>query len=191
MNAKRNVYLDLKSIEEAKTVLFDAFVHCTTQVQTIDVVNAKDRILAEPAIATLSSPNFHAAAMDGIAVDAACTFGANEESPISLVPGKTAFWVNTGHLIPDGTNAVIMIEHLNIIDDQNVQIEAPVVPWQHVRKVGEDIVATKLLFPRGERLSAYSLGALLSGGVFSVNVYKPPRVLIIPTGTELVQLGSD
>lgn len=187
MNAKRNVYLDMKSIEAAKKILFDHFEHHVTKIQPLDVVNAKARVLAEPAIAAISSPNFHAAAMDGIAVDAKVTFGANQEAPIILIPGKNAFWVNTGHAMPRGTNAVIMIEHLNIMDENHVGIEAPVVPWQHVRKMGEDIVATKLLFPRGHRINSYSLGALLSGGIFTVEVYKQPKVLIIPTGSELKQ----
>ncbi|NOX35375.1 MAG: molybdopterin biosynthesis protein [Deltaproteobacteria bacterium] len=187
MNLKRNVYLDMKSIEEAKKILFEQFGHHVTKIETIDVVNAKARVLAKPAIAAVSSPNFHAAAMDGIAVDAKITFGATEETPRIIAPYKNAFWVNTGHAMPQGTNAVIMIEHLNIIDDNKVEIEAPVYPWQHVRKMGEDIVATKLLFPRGHRINSYSMGALLSGGIFFVDVLKKPKVLIIPTGSELVQ----
>ncbi len=187
MNAKRNVYLDMKSIEAAKKILFDEFENALTQVQTIEVVKAKGMVLAKPAIASISSPNFHASAMDGIAVDAKVTFGASEEAPKIIVPQENAFWVNTGHAMPEGTNAVIMIEHLNIIDDKTVEIEAPVFPWQHVRKMGEDIVATKLLFPRGHKINAYSLGALLSGGIFKVDVYKRPRVLIFPTGSELKQ----
>ena len=187
MNSKRNVYLDMKSIEETKKILFDHFEHYVTKIETIDVVNAKGRVLAAPAIAAISSPNFHAAAMDGIAVDAKVTFGANEDAPITLFSDKNAFWINTGHVMPEGTNAVIMIEHLNIIDEKSVEIEAPVFPWQHVRKMGEDIVATKLLFPRGHRINSYCLGALLSGGIFTVDVYKQPKVLIIPTGSELKQ----
>ena len=187
MNSKRNVYLDMKSIEEAKSCLFDHFNTYTTEVETIDVVNSKTRVLAKPAIAVLSSPNFHAAAMDGIAVDAQATFGASEEEPKTLVPFENGFWVNTGHAMPVDTNAVIMIEHLNILDDTRVEIEAPVFPWQHVRKMGEDIVATKLLFARGHQVNSYSLGALLSGGIFQVEVYKQPRVVIIPTGSELKQ----
>ena len=187
MNSKRNVYLDMKSIEEAKKILFEHFGHMVTKIETLDVVNAKGRVLAKPAVAAVSSPNFHAAAMDGIAVDAKVTFGASEEIPITLSPGKNALWVNTGHVMPEGTNAVIMIEHLNIIDEKSVEIEAPVFPWQHVRKMGEDIVATQLLFPRGHQINSYSLGALLSGGIFTVDVYKQPKVLIIPTGSELKQ----
>jgi putative molybdopterin biosynthesis protein len=125
--------------------------------------------------------------MDGIAVAAKVTFGASEDAPITLVPNENAFWVNTGHAMPEGTNAVIMIEHLNILDEKSVEIEAPVFPWQYVRKMGEDIVATQLLFPRGHKITAYSLGALLAAGIFTVAVYKRPKVLIIPTGSELKQ----
>jgi len=187
MNSKRNVYLDMKSIEEAKACLFDHFNAYTTEIESVDVVNSKERVLAKPPMAAISSPNFHAAAMDGIAVDAQITFGASEEVPITLVPEENAFWVNTGHPMPPDTNAVIMIEHLNILDDNRVEIEAPVFPWQHVRKMGEDIVATKILFPRGHQINSYSLGALLAGGIFQVSVYKQPRVMIIPTGSELKQ----
>ena len=187
MVVKRNVYLDMKSIEEAKKILFEQFENCETQIETLDVVNAKNRVLARPAIAAISSPNFHAAAMDGIALDAKISFGASEDSHNTLVSDKDAFWVNTGHAMPEGTNAVIMIEHLNVLNDGHIEIEAPVFPWQHVRKMGEDIVATKLLFPRKHKISSYSLGALLSGGIFKVDVYIQPKVLIIPTGSELKQ----
>ncbi|MCF8087123.1 MAG: molybdopterin biosynthesis protein [Desulfotignum sp.] len=187
MTSKRNVYLDTQPIETARQILMDRFKDRVTDVETIDVTAAQGRVLASPAIAKLSSPNFHAAAMDGMAVDAKQTFGASEDAPKVLAPDETGFWVNTGHALPPGTNAVIMIEHINIIDEKTVEIEAPVFPWQHVRKMGEDIVATKLLFPRGHQINAYAMGALLSGGVFQVDVYTPPRVLIIPTGSELVQ----
>ncbi len=185
MTTKRNVYLDMKSIEDTKKILFEQFENSQTRIETLDVVNAKNRVLAKPAIAAISSPNFHAAAMDGIAVNAKETFGASEDSPKTLVPDKNAFFVNTGHSMPEGTNAVIMIEHLNILDDRTVEIETPVFPWQHVRKMGEDIVATKLLFPRKHQITSYAIGALLSGGIFKAEVYKQPEVFIIPTGSEL------
>ena len=183
----RNIYLNMKSMEEAKQILFDQFGELAAETETIRTVDAAERILAEPAVAAVCSPNYHAAAMDGIAVDAAATFGSSEDRPGRLVIGKDAFWINTGHVMPEDTNAVIMIEHLNPVDDETVIIEAPAFPWQNVRKMGEDIVATELLFPRNTRIDAYALGALLSGGVFRVTVMKQPRVLIIPTGSELKQ----
>ncbi len=212
MTIKRNIYLNMKSIEDAKKILFQNFPASSSNnkkaditIEEINSVDALGRVLAEPAVAALSSPNFHAAAMDGIAVDAKSTFGASDESPKQLITGKDAFWINTGHVMPDGTNAVIMVEHLNVIgeqismdstnqikiDDQNknleqkIEIYAPAVPWQNVRKMGEDIVATELLFPRGHKINSYSIGALLAGGVFSVKVWQKPKVLIIPTGSEI------
>jgi putative molybdopterin biosynthesis protein len=124
--------------------------------------------------------------MDGVAVAAAETFGAREGRPKELVIGQNAFCVNTGHVLPAGCNAVIMIENINLVDDGRLTIEAPAFPWQHVRKVGEDIVATQLLFARHHLLTPYCLGALISAGVFEVSVLCKPWVTIIPTGSELV-----
>lgn len=186
MTTKRNVYLDMKTIDEARKILFDRFPgQPSMPLEELSPIEAVGRVLGEPAMAALSSPNFHASAMDGIAVDAAKTFGASEDSPRKLIIGSDAFWINTGHVMPEGTNAVIMIERVNTLDSSTVEIEAPAFPWQYVRKMGEDIVATELLFPRGHCVSPYSVGALLSGGVFSVMVRKKPSVLIIPTGSEL------
>jgi putative molybdopterin biosynthesis protein len=187
MSSKRNVYLKMKTLKEAREILFDRFSHLEMlSGETVSVPDAVGRVLAEPVFAKLSSPNFHAAAMDGIAVKAENTFGASETQPKTLIKDKNTFFVNTGHVLPDGTNAVIMIEHVNMLDDIHLEIESPAFPWQHVRKMGEDIVATELLFPQNHVITPYCIGALLSGGVFEIKVRKKPKVLIIPTGSELV-----
>jgi len=181
----------MKTLEEARELLFKTFQPAEPQLsETIPVPDAVGRVLAEAVFAKLSSPSFHAAAMDGIAVMAENTFGASESKPKQLTIGGDAFNVNTGHVLPESTNAVIMIEHVQIIGENQVQIEAPVFPWQHVRKMGEDIVATELLFARNHRITPYSIGALLSGGISSVQVRKKPKVLIIPTGSELVDCST-
>ena len=184
---KRNIYLKMKTLEEAREIMFRRFpdTACLGS-ETVSVEDAVGRVLAEPVFATLSSPNFHSAAMDGIAVKAEQTFGTSETRPTELVIGETAVYLNTGHVLPPDTDAVIMIEHVTKIDAHRVRIEAPAFPWQHVRKMGEDIVATELLFSRNHVVTPYCLGALLAGGVTSVVVRQPPRVLIIPTGSELI-----
>jgi putative molybdopterin biosynthesis protein len=186
MDSKRNVYLKMKTLEEARKISAETFsVTNILETEAVAVPEAVGRILAEPVYATISSPHFNAAAMDGLAVNAEITFGASEAAPKELSIGQDAFQVNTGHVMPDQTNAVIMIEHVHMIDDHRIEIDKPVFPWQNVRKVGEDIVATELLFPRNHEITAYCIGALLTGGVFSVPVKKKPRILIIPTGSEL------
>jgi putative molybdopterin biosynthesis protein len=187
MNKKRNVYLKMKTLFEARQIIlneFDTSAHWETE--TVDVPDAVGRVLAAPVHARLSAPHFHAAAMDGIAVKASHTFGASEAQPKQFVVGRDAHWVNTGHVLPNNTDAVIMIEHINIIDTTTLEIDSPAFPWQHIRKIGEDIVATELLFPQNHLVTPYCLGALISGGVFSVTVKKKPKILIIPTGSELV-----
>jgi putative molybdopterin biosynthesis protein len=186
MTIERNVYLKMETLENARRIFLDRFQDCRMPAEPVDAVDALDRVLAEPVFAHLSSPGFHAAAMDGIAVAAARTFGASDGAPRTLTVGIDAFWVNTGHVLPAGTDAVIMIEHIHRLDETRIAIEAPAFPWQHVRKIGEDIVATELLFSRNHRITPYCVGALLSAGVFRVVVRRRPRLLIIPTGSELV-----
>jgi putative molybdopterin biosynthesis protein len=187
MNKPRNVYLKMKTLQEARKIMFQRFSPPEPLAsEMIPVPDAVGRTLSEPVYARISSPNFHAAAMDGLAVKAEITFGASETNPKELSINQEAFFVNTGHVMPKNTDAVIMIEHVNVLDDNRVEIEAPAFPWQNVRKVGEDIVATELLFPRNHLITAYCVGALLAGGIFSVPVKNKPHVLIIPTGSEIV-----
>jgi putative molybdopterin biosynthesis protein len=187
MKFKRNIYLKMKTLQEARVILFQSFPDLPSlPAENISVPDAVGRVLAEPVNALLSSPNFHLAAMDGLAVKAKITFGASAAAPRALVVGRDAFYVNTGHVLPQNTDAVIMVENVNELDEEHIEIEAPAFPWQNVRRVGEDIVATQLLFPQNHVITPYCVGALLAGGVFSVAVKSKPKVLIIPTGSELV-----
>lgn len=183
---KRNIYLQKKSLEAARQVIFDRFAAAGLKTERIPVTQAVGRVLAEPVFAAISAPNFHAAAMDGVAVKASDTFGASEALPLQLTIGQQAFPVNTGHVMPKGCDAVIMIEEINEAAGNRIEIESPVYPWQNVRKTGEDMVATELVFARNHKITPYCIGALITAGIQSVYVWRRPRVLILPTGSELL-----
>ncbi|MCP4669008.1 MAG: molybdopterin biosynthesis protein [Deltaproteobacteria bacterium] len=184
---KRQVYLSMKPLEEARELFLSRFdPEGLRMVETIEAEEAFDRVTAEPVFAGRSAPSYHSAAMDGIAVRAETTYGTTERTPKTLKLGKDALWINTGQAIPDGFDAVIMVEKLHQVNGDHLEIRSPAHPWQHVRKVGEDIVATQLLLPRNHRIRPYDVGALVSGGVFSLKVWARPRVAIIPTGSELM-----
>ncbi|MEJ2167990.1 MAG: molybdopterin biosynthesis protein, partial [Desulfobacterales bacterium] len=171
MGSKRNVYLKMKTLEEARQIVAANFPGVNfAAAEKIAVPQAVGRVLAEPVYAEISAPHFNAAAMDGLAVKAEVTFGASEDATKELKIDRDVFYVNTGHVMPPGTDAVIMIEHVNEIDEDRVEIDRPVFPWQNVRKVGEDMVATELLFPQNHVITPYCVGALLTGGVFEVPV---------------------
>jgi len=187
---RRRVYLSKQGLEEAKTLFFSRFgPEMRTGVETVQADSASGRVTAEPVFAKLSAPSFHSAAMDGIAVEAEQTYGITEREPKVLGVGRDALWINTGQPLPKGFNAVIMVEKIHELEEGRLEIRAPAVPWQNVRKVGEDIVATQLLLPQNHRIRPYDVGALLSGGVSTIRVWERPRVAIIPTGSELVHHG--
>jgi putative molybdopterin biosynthesis protein len=187
MQSGRHIYLQMKSLEEAQTVFFGRFLFDQyLQSETIPAREAAGRVTAEPVFARFSCPGYHAAAMDGIAVKAEDTFGTTVDRPKELNIGRDALYINTGQMMPGGTDAVIMIEHVVVVNEETVQIESAAYPWQYVRKVGEDIVATELILPQNHLITSYEIGALLNGGIFDLKVKQKPRVLIIPTGSELI-----
>jgi len=168
--------------------------------------NAVVRILAEPVWAKTSSPHYHSAAMDGFAVRSGDTIGALPTQPVLLKYGgydeiQKTVYIDTGDPLPEWADAVIPIENVEPLNVQGhpatdlrhpaaIQIRAAVTPWSHVRVIGEDIIATQLVLPAGHTLRPVDLGAIAACGHSSVRVARKPRVAIIPTGSELVQIGS-
>ncbi len=154
---------------------------------------AVGRVTAAPVWAAVSSPHYHASAMDGYAVHADATRGASEIRPRQLKVGTEAFYVDTGDPIPPHTNAVIMLEDVQLSGPsgaQQIEILAPVAPWQHIRPMGEDMVATELILPANHLLRAQDIGAAAGSGHGTLFVRQKPRVAILPTGTELVKPGA-
>lgn len=163
--------------------------------------NALGRVTTEPIWAKISSPHYHASAMDGFAVRAAATGAALPSRPVTLQLGAEAAYVDTGDPLPDWANAVIPIENVETLDELGsisneirdplaIRIRASVAPWSHVRPLGEDIVATQLVLPAGHALTPADLGAIAASGHREIKVARKPRVAILPTGTELVPIGS-
>lgn len=187
MSEKRNVYLKTLPIDEAvEKVKSGIKGQDILDTEIIKTENAAGRITAEPVFAKYSSPTFHSAAMDGIAVKAKKTFTAREGNPVELTNVQDYHWVNTGDPLPEHTDAVIMIEYIEQKGNNTVRIESPAFPWQHVRRIGEDIVATELILPQNYLLNAFSIGALLSGGIWELSVWEQPKISVIPTGNEVL-----
>ena len=215
-----SVYLHDIPLPEAKALFQSALEQAdlwrVLSMETIPLdENAIGRVLAEPVWAKISSPHYHASAMDGFAVRAEDTLGAKPGSPRVLrqsfdrlnlaaqdgVLNQFAY-VDTGDALPEGFDAVIPIENVESLDElgeatqairspTSIRIRAAVTPWSQVRPLGEDIVQTQLVLPAGQVLRPVDLGAMAAAGHQSVKVARKPRVAILPTGTELVPLGSD
>ena len=191
----RRYYLSDIPLEDALGRHFDALgdagALAHTEAEVVPLQQARGRVTAEPVWARISSPHYDSAAMDGIAVRASDTVGATETSPLSLEVGEQAMWVDTGDPMPEGFDAVIMVEVVHEVDVGTLEIQSPAAPYQHVRPLGEDIVATELVLPESHKIRPVDVGACAAAGLSELVVRRKPSVAVIPTGNELVQVGSD
>jgi putative molybdopterin biosynthesis protein len=161
---------------------------CPRRVDAVTVAlgEALGRVTAEPVWAARSSPPFDAAAMDGIAVSSADTVGASETTPLLL---DAYVEVDTGDPLPERFDAVVMREDVHYVDGR-AELRGAVVPYQHVRSIGEDISATELLLPAGHRLRPVDVAAAAASGATEITVRRAPVVAILPTGDEMRAIGS-
>lgn len=200
------IYLEDIPIEEARERLYQALRAAGKRgvlgTETISLdQRAAGRVLAEPIWAKISSPHYHASAMDGFAVNAENTYGALETAPLVLEYGEQAIYLDTGDPLPSWANAVIPIENVEPLDSSGqvagnprspaaIRIRAAAKPWMNIRPMGEDMVASELILPAGLILRPVDLGAAAGSGHDQLTVAKKPSVAILPTGSELIQPGE-
>jgi putative molybdopterin biosynthesis protein len=159
------------------------------------------RVLSKPIWAKISSPHYHASAMDGFALRSETTLDAMPTRPVSIRMEEQAVYVDTGDPVPDWSNCVIPIENTEAVDENGtiesdkrnpyaIRIRQSLPPWSNIRPMGEDIVATELVLPANRTLIPVDLGAIAACGHTHVEVIKKPIVSILPTGTELIKIGE-
>jgi len=183
---ERTTYIDNVDVDEARSRYLDR-LKISGKRDMAPTSEALGRVTFEAVYALVSSPGYNAAAMDGIAVESKKTVGATESRPMTLIEGEDFIYINTGNPIKEPYDSVIMVEEVLEKGNGRVEILQPSYPYQHVRQIGEDIVATEMILPSRHKIRPMDIGALLSGGIAQVPVYAKPRVGIIPTGSEIVE----
>ena len=188
---KRNLYLKTTPVEEAREKYMEVLGDVLEpRAETVRVIDALGRVTAEAVFARYSSPLYNSAAMDGIAVISSRTAQASEARPLTLKAAEDYVIVDTGDPVRKPYDSVIMAEDIQETDG-GVIIRSSVPAWQHVRPVGEDIVAGEMILTRCHVIRPIDIGVLLSGGVTEISVFAQPKVGIIPTGTEIVEPYED
>jgi molybdopterin molybdotransferase len=190
---ERAGFKDRTRVAEALEAVLDT-VSPHDRTDRVALGRADGRVLAEAVTAPNPVPGYDRAAMDGYAVRAEDTFGASGRSPAVLreddgdgvvAPGE-AVRVHTGSDLPDGADAVVMIEETEPVGSE-VEVFDAVAEGENVGDVGEDVAEGQELYEPGHRIRPSDLGLLKSVGVDQVEVYDPPTVGVVPTGEELVQ----
>jgi molybdopterin molybdotransferase len=171
------------------------------KVETLPLAAARGRVCARPIAAPHDLPEFNRSVVDGYAVRAADTFGASpglpayltvagevlmgQETTLDLGPTQAAR-IATGGMLPEGADAVVMIEYTDSPVEGTVEVTRPAAPGEHVVRRGDDVLAGEPLIPAGRRLRPHDLGALAGLGILTVDVFARPRVALLPTGDEIV-----
>ena len=191
-------------IKEAKSIV-EKHLFKVKKEQVL-LKNAGDRILAQDVVATFPSPWFDNSAMDGFAVRSVDTIGASKEDPVSLKvigissagtpsnltlnPGE-CIQCMTGATIPNGADAVLMVEHTSgFSDNDSVLIFLETHPGKHIRKKGEEVQKGDPLISKGTRITPSEIGTLASFGFRKFSVVKKPQIAIFGTGDELIEPGE-
>jgi molybdopterin molybdotransferase len=192
------------SFEEARRRL-DASVVPITRTERVGLSSAGWRVAAEDVASPIDVPPFARAAMDGYAVIAADTLHA-DASPIRLrivehiytgrppsmrVTRGTCAEIATGAPMPEGADAVVMVEHTSPGGEGVVDIRAAVAAGQHIGRRGADIEAGAVVLRQGDLLNPGRIGAVAAVGCREIAVYAQPRVAILSTGNEVVEPGSE
>jgi molybdopterin molybdotransferase len=173
--------------------------------ETIFIGDALNRILIKEIIAEEDLPSFRRSSMDGYAVRAQDTFGTSENLPAFLdligevtmgevptdvvTPGK-AIRISTGGMMPDGADAVIMIEYSHSLDEKTIEVNRTVAPLENVISPGDDFKKGMVIFERGAIIRPQDIGIMAGLGIQNITVYKRPKVAIISTGDEIIPIDQ-
>jgi putative molybdopterin biosynthesis protein len=198
------MFRKLVSFEEARQILKKSFSPKPLGVEQVSLFEVYDRVLAEDIMAPIDVPPFDRSTVDGYAVKAVDTFGADENRPVPLkfcgqvtvgestnivVENGMTAEIATGAPLPKGADAVVMVEY-SIRRDDTILIHHSVSKGENVMEAGSDIHRGETILRRGQRLSSREIGVLAALGLTEVYVYERPRIAVISTGTEVVEPGK-
>ena len=192
---------ELISVERALELLLKS-AHFKTPAETnLPLEDALGMVLSRDSISPEDLPGFIRSTVDGFAVNSSDTFGATEtlpsyvsvtaeismgEEPDCTIAKGTAAKIATGGMLPRGTDAVVMFEHTQQVDNKMIEVLKPVAPGENVIQAGEDARRGEHVLKAGHRLRPQDIGALAGLGITDMWVYERPRVSIISTGDEIV-----
>lgn len=202
--ARDRGFKEATRIEEARRIFYEALPATRLPSEQVAVQKALNRILAEDVRAEISVPSFAKSAMDGYAVVAEDTFGSAPtnpsllklvgeskigESPKTIVEKGQTVAIATGAPVPQGANAVVMVENTKRLETGDIEIYAPVAPGENVSQVGEDVKQGTVVLEKGGKLKPPDLGLLVALGRGTVNVVQKPKVGVLSTGNELLDVS--
>lgn len=199
-------FFNIVSVEEGKKKMLEVFKEHRFEQEEIYILDAADRVLSDDIIANGNVPEFNRSTVDGYAVKSSDTHGASESIPSFLtllgevrmgektevkISSGESIYVPTGGMLPEGADAVIMIEHAEKLDDSTLMVYKPLPFGENLILKGDDIKEGERIIEKGKRLTPQDIGVLAALGISKVRVYKKPKFFIISTGDEIVDINEE
>ncbi len=200
----RRIFHRLIELDDVINVVSKYYKLAPLGVEEIDLLNGLGRVLAEDIYAPIDHPPFDRSEVDGYAVRAEDTYGADEHRPVELeviggveagvkpgiaVSRGQAAEIATGAMLPRGANGVVMVEYTGRRGNR-ILVYRSIVPGENVATTGSDISMGDLVLTRGTRITANEIGLLAGLGITRVKVYRRPRIAVFSTGNEVVEPGE-
>lgn len=199
-------FFNVLSVEETNLIIEDLASIYVIETESIHLNESVHRIVSQNIYTNCNLPEFNRSTVDGYAVRSDDIIGASESIPsflecvYNVEIGKTvdiilksgqAIYVPTGGMVPEGADGVVMIEYSEKLDDKMILIHKPVAPGENISFIGDDIKEGELAIEKGKKLSPYDIGLLAGIGVSTVQVYKKPKIAILSTGDEIIDIDEE
>ncbi|MDK2799150.1 MAG: molybdopterin molybdotransferase [Clostridiales bacterium] len=198
-------FLKVLSVDETKEELTVTFANFNLAIEELDIVDALDRILAQDIVSPMDVPQFNRSTVDGYAIKSFDSHGTSDFMPgflkvigavsigestnLSVSAGE-AVYVPTGGIIPEGADSVIMIEHIEKLDENTIAVYKPICTGENIIYAGDDIKKQQLVLEKGKKITPQDIGVLAAIGISKIKTYKKPRFYIISTGDEIIDLDE-
>lgn len=192
---------EIISPDEARKILSDKFTFALPSETALAIESSRRRILSKDVFSSENLPPFSRSTVDGFVVISSDTFGASDGTPaylniigeipmaeepsLKIKKGETAK-ISTGGMLPEGADAILMLEHIHHIDKNIIETSRPVAPGENIIQIGEDVKKGELVLKKRHRLRPQDIGALAGLGIINIYVYEKPKVSIISTGDEVI-----
>lgn len=198
-------FFNVVSVDKAKQILSHEFKHIKLETEIVPIKQSLSRYLGNNIVADCNVPEFDRSTVDGYAILVEDSHGASEAVPSVLtltgqvkmgeftdkkIKSGQAIYVPTGGMLPKGATGMIMIEHTEKMDDETLLISKPISKGENVVYKAEDIKKGDAVLKRGQKIGTKEIGVLASLGINSIPVFKKPRVYIISTGDEIVDIDK-
>lgn len=197
--------LKVDTVNEVKNKLDKYFGKLEREVESVPLRSASGRYLAEDLTSDVDMPEFRRSVVDGYAVIAKDTFGVSDSIPVFLdvvgavemgnvchitLKSGQAVYVPTGGMLPEGADAMVMIEFIEKLDEKTIAVYKPAAPNAMLMNQGDDFKKGELLYKKGHRITVKDIGMLAAIGKAEIRVYKRPKITIISTGDEIIDISK-